>query len=89
MLKMKPDLIILDEMLEDLSAGFRFAKKLWERERKTNHIHIPIIMITNIQKVTGLDFKNHIGTPLLSIDGFLEKPVEPEQLLKKIENSLN
>lgn len=89
MLKMKPDLIILDEMLEDISSGFRFAKKLLEREKKKNHIHIPIIMITNIQKVTGLDFKKYIGTPLLPIDGFFEKPVKQEQLLKKIENILN
>ena len=80
----KPDLIILDVMMEDISAGFRFLKILRDREMENKNGHIPILMVTNIQKITDLDFREQIGKPLLPIDGFLDKPVEPNELLKDI-----
>jgi CheY-like chemotaxis protein len=85
----KPDLIILDVMMEDISAGFRFANTLRARERHMSAKQVPIIMITNVQKLTDLAFEERVGTQLLPVDVFLDKPVEPEILVKKVEKLLN
>lgn len=79
----KPDLILLDAMMEDLSAGFRFARSLRGMEPSLGR-HIPVIMITSVQQVTDLHFRERLGTDLLPVDDFLEKPVEPRALLKKV-----
>jgi len=76
-----PDLIILDVMMEDISSGFRFAKELKKNERK----RVPILMVTSVQKRTNLHFQKRVGTPLLPVDAFLEKPVDPKTLLEQVE----
>ncbi len=77
----KPDLIILDGMMEDISAGFRFTKELKEHGQKSE---IPILMISSIQELTGLNFMDRAGSELLPVDAFLPKPVESDELLDKI-----
>ncbi|HHS12231.1 MAG TPA: response regulator [bacterium] len=82
-----PDLILLDAMMEDLSAGFRFVKSLRKMEPSLGR-HIPVIMITSVQQVTDLQFSERLGTDLLPVDDFLEKPVEPRALLEKVGSML-
>ena len=79
-----PDLIILDVMMEDISAGFRFAKELRSAEAHGSGKPVPILMVTGVEKVTDLTFHDRVGTGELPVDGFLEKPVEPEVLLEKV-----
>lgn len=84
----KPDLILLDVMMEDISAGFRLAKQLRDAEADTGTGRIPILMVTGVEKVTSLKFQDRVGTEALPVDGFLEKPVEPETLLQKVKDLL-
>jgi hypothetical protein len=50
---------------------------------------MPILMLTGAKNKTGIDFKSTVGDPdWLPVDGFLDKPVEPEQLLSKIKELL-
>jgi acetate kinase len=84
----KPDLILLDVMMEDISAGFRLAKQLREAEKAPTARRTPILMVTGVEKVTSLRFRDRVGTASLPVDGFLEKPVEPEILLKKVKEVL-
>jgi acetate kinase len=83
-----PDLILLDVMMEDISAGFRLAKRLRDDERKRGGKRTPILMVTGVEKVTSLKFRDRVGTETLPVDGFLEKPVEPEVLLRKVRELL-
>lgn len=84
----KPDLILLDVMMEDISAGFRLARELREAEKAPKARRTPIVMVTGVENVTSLKFRDRVGTDSLPVDGFLEKPVEPEILLKKVREVL-
>jgi acetate kinase len=86
--EVKPDLIILDVMMEDISAGFRFAKELRSAEAGGAAKPVPILMVTAVEKVTDLTFRERVGTAELPVDGFLEKPVEPEVLLRKVNDAI-
>ena len=79
----KPDLIILDVMMETMSKGFEVARDLKKSQTNKN---VPILMLTAIKERTGLDFKNEAGDEdWLPVDDYLEKPLEPQELLSKVE----
>ena len=77
----KPDLIILDVMMNTSREGFLFSRQLKASEYKD----IPIVMITSVKEMTGFDFKSVAGDPdWLPVEDYLDKPVEPEVLLEKV-----
>lgn len=76
----KPDLIILDVMMDEPDDGFFLAQKF----RKEN-INIPIIMYTSISKTIGMDFGM---SEMVPVDEFVEKPISPVELLHKVEKIL-
>jgi DNA-binding response OmpR family regulator len=76
----KPDLIILDVMMDEPDDGFYLANKL----RKIG-IHTPIILLTSVSKATGLSFSD---SDTLPVQDFLEKPVKPAVLLEKVKKHL-
>ncbi len=50
----------------------------------------PILMLTGVKDVTGIDFKSSAGDPTwLPVEGFLDKPVESETLLAEVEKVLS
>jgi CheY-like chemotaxis protein len=82
-----PDLIILDVMMEDPTAGFRVVNTLRNYEEfpmNRKYERIPILLLTGIQRHTKMKVAPHVGGKLLSGDAFLEKPVKPKQLLDKV-----
>jgi DNA-binding response OmpR family regulator len=72
-----PDLMILDVMMEQPDDGIAMAQDL-RRAGAT----LPIIMLTSVGKVTGMSYGR--DDDLVPVDAFLEKPVRPEDLLKRI-----
>ncbi|MEJ5263318.1 MAG: response regulator [Ignavibacterium sp.] len=76
----KPDLIILDVMMNEPDDGFFLAQKL-RREK----IDIPIIMYTSVSKTLGLEFA---AGEMIPVDEFVEKPISPETLIDKVEKLL-
>lgn len=82
----KPDLIILDVMMESVDKGFEVCRNIKNDE---NYKNIPILMLTAIKEKTGLGFEKEAGDPdWLPVDGYCEKPLKPEELISKIENLL-
>lgn len=77
----KPDLIILDVMMQQSDDGMYLANKFRQKGIAT-----PIIMLACISKVTGYEFGISDALP---VDEFLLKPVSPELLLVKAERLLN
>ena len=84
----RPDLIILDVMMEDISSGFRFAREINDRHETGQNRRIPILMISAVQTLTELDFKTLVGSERLPVDAFLDKPVSPESLLNEVRGLL-
>jgi DNA-binding response OmpR family regulator len=86
--EVEPDLIILDVIMEDFVAGFRVVSELragGPASPFAKYSKIPIIMLTSVTSKTHLDFSNRVGTALLPVDDFIEKPVKPAEILAKIE----
>ena len=78
----KPDLAILDVMMEVWNDGFEMSRQL---KRDTRFKNMPVLMLTAVEKKTGIDFKSAAGDPLwLPVDAFLNKPVEPDVLLSEV-----
>ncbi len=81
-----PDAIILDIMMGKGAEGFIFARKIRKDPR---FAEIPILMLTSMREQTGFDFPgDRIHPKFLPVDEYLEKPVEPQVLLKQIERQL-
>jgi len=86
-----PDLIILDVIMEDFVAGFRVVSELrtgGPSSKYAAYSAIPILMLTSVTAKTNVDFSDKVGTALLPVDAFIEKPVKPAELLVKIEELL-
>ncbi len=79
----KPDLIILDVMMESMDKGFEVARNL---KNDQSHKDIPILMLTAIKEKTGLGFEKEAGDPdWLPVDGYCEKPLKADELISKVE----
>ncbi|MCM8778528.1 MAG: response regulator [Candidatus Omnitrophica bacterium] len=82
----KPDLIILDVMMENLDTGFEVSRDLKKDQILKD---VPILMLTAIKERTGLGFEKEAGDPdWLPVDDYCDKPLKPEELLTKVENLL-
>jgi CheY-like chemotaxis protein len=86
----EPDLIILDVIMEDFVAGFRVVNELRANpaSRYARYSLVPIIMLTSVTSKTQVDFAERVGTSLLPVDAFVEKPVKPAEMLATIESVL-
>lgn len=83
----RPDLIILDVMMETGSKGFDVARVIKKEE---NCKDIPILMLTALKERTGWDFENEAGDKVwLPVNDYVDKPLKPEDLLSKVEALLN
>lgn len=76
----KPDLIILDVMMNEPDDGFFLAQK-FRREK----IETPILMYTSVSKTLGLEFE---AGEMIPVNDFVEKPISPETLIDKVEKLL-
>jgi DNA-binding response OmpR family regulator len=79
--KDRPDLLILDVMMDSPDDGIVMAQDLRRAGVKT-----PILMLTSISKVTGMTFGQ--DADLVPVDAFQEKPVPPKKLLSLVEELL-
>ncbi len=79
-----PDLIILDVMMDTPTEGFDFSYRLRNQKPYRN---IPILMLTSFVKKmeeTGTETFGHILGEEWPVNQFMEKPVDPEVLLKTV-----
>jgi len=96
----KPDLVLLDLMMPKKSGITMFQ----ELRNNPEMSHTPVIVITGVSEVTGVDFRNFMykkptpnekefvettGLTKYTIpDGYLEKPIDPDELIKAIKEAL-
>jgi DNA-binding response OmpR family regulator len=83
-----PDLIILDVMFpEDSMAGFKLARTIRNESEKFKNI--PILMLTAVNAKLPMGFSSDdIDNAWLPISDFVEKPVDLDVLLAKVEKLL-
>ena len=82
----RPDLIILDVMMETHTEGFQLALKLRSSDPTSEfaaYSDIPILMLTAIHSTTPLRFEPDID--YLPVELFVDKPIDPEDLIGKVD----
>jgi DNA-binding response OmpR family regulator len=86
--KRRPDLVIMDVMFpEDSSAGFAMAREM--RRAGSSLANVPILLLTAINARFPLGFSsNDIDNEWLPVSDFLEKPLNFEQLQRKVSELL-
>ena len=83
----KPDLAILDVMMNAWQDGFEMSRQL---KRDPEFKNMPVLMLTAVENRTGIGFKSTAGDPTwLPVDVFLDKPVEPDVLLSEVKKLLS
>lgn len=83
--KFKPDLILLDIMMERLTDGFDLCYKLKHDPEMSK---IPVLAVSAINKEIGMKFSPKTDGEYFQADDFMEKPVSPDNLLERVEKLL-
>jgi len=87
--EIKPDLIILDVMMDTTTEGFQVSLQLRSPDPNSEfaaYKNIPILMITAIHTTTPLRFGP--DQEYLPVDAFIEKPIDPDALLAQVREHL-
>ena len=80
--EVRPDLLILDVMMEEPDDGLRMAREI----RKAGHT-LPIIMLTSVNAAMGLNIDK--DEEMVPVDEFQPKPVDPRTLIAKVKKLLS
>jgi DNA-binding response OmpR family regulator len=75
----RPDLVLLDLMMEEVDAGTRALKEMQAIDRK-----VPVYLLSS----TGDYFQGATDTNELGLAGVFQKPVEPNILLRLLRAKL-
>jgi CheY-like chemotaxis protein len=87
--EIKPDLIILDVMMETTTAGFQVSLQLRSPDPRSEfaaYRDVPILMLTAIHTTTSLRFGP--DEAYLPVDDFVDKPIDPDVLVEKVKRLL-
>lgn len=73
----KPELVVLDIMMAEPDDGIAMAQEL-----RRQGFSQPILMMSSIDKVTGLSYGR--DDEMVPVDDFVEKPTPPATLVAKV-----
>lgn len=81
----KPDLAVLDLMMENQDSGFILSHRIKRLDPK-----LPVIIVTAVTNQTGISFD--VNTPQesswIKADAIIQKPIRYEQLLGEVKKLL-
>ncbi len=82
----RPDLVLLDIMMERLGDGISIYKKLkYDQDLR----RIPILVVSSITEKTGFRVPTRVGGEDFAADDYIQKPVSSVELLRRVEKLLN
>ncbi|MBN1918405.1 MAG: response regulator [Verrucomicrobia bacterium] len=86
LLGLKPDVAILDLMMEEMDSGFVLAHHVKQLYPET-----PIMLLTAVTSATGMSFgaQTPEARSWLKADCVLDKPVRPDQLRAEVRRLLD
>jgi len=84
-LSVEPDLVILDIMMPTGYEGFEVAREIREKHKM---IDLPILMLTSIHSTKKVPYRFAPDKDYLPVDVFMDKPIEPEQLVDTVQEML-
>jgi len=87
----KPNLIILDIMMESIFEGFSLVSSVRSDPRLAAFKNIPILMVSSVRSDTGSRFAFDDAEDMGSLsepDDYLDKPFKPKELLERVADLL-
>ena len=84
-LKEKPDLVILDVMMETQDEGFHIAYQIRNSEETKE---LPVVMLSAVGQETGFGFDEEKDGDFLPVNAFIEKPINPDTLIEIVKTNL-
>ena len=91
-LAFRPDLVVLDVMMESDTAGFEVVNQLRNSKTESRYsevAHVPVILLTAINQVTNSRFSlNEAQSFLPEISDFITKPFKIDELIARINSIL-
>jgi len=92
LLEEKPDLVIMDVMMDTDTAGFEAVNQIRNRRQTSRYREfrsIPIVILTAINQVTNSRFSLDPGESFLpGVNEFLTKPIDLDELLESVARNL-
>jgi len=86
----KPDLILLDIMMDSLFDGFSLCHSIKTSKEYKEFKDTPIIFISAVKEKTGSRFQFKAEEQgMVGPDDYIDKPVKPDDLIARIEKLLN
>jgi CheY-like chemotaxis protein len=82
----RPDLLVLDVMMETGTAGFDVA---YQVRKDPHYARMPILMVTAIHRTTPLRFSPETDGEFLPVEKLLDKPVPADVLLQEVAHLLS
>ncbi len=86
--KEKPDMIILDVIFgsKQKTEGFDYALKIRQDKKLAD---IPVLMVTSVNRqYENMEFSPDTDNEYLPVDDFVDKPIQPKELVRKVEKLL-
>lgn len=81
----KPDLILLDIMMDSLFDGFSLCNDIKTSKDFEDLKDTPIIFVSAVKEMTGSRFQfNAEEQGLVGPDDYIDKPVKPDDLIARI-----
>jgi len=84
----KPDLIVLDIMMESPVEGYTLVQALKSHDEYSDVAEIPIVMVSAIQNEPGALFPLAGELPLITPDAYFAKPLEVPKFLECVRQML-
>jgi DNA-binding response OmpR family regulator len=84
--EVKPDLVMLDIMMESIFEGFSFLGALRTSPEYEDVSSTPILMVSSVKADTGsrFAFREEQDMGDVQPDDYLDKPLRPKELLEKV-----
>ncbi len=90
LVKEKPDLILLDIMMDSLFDGFSLCHVIRTDKKYQAYKTTPIIFVSAVKEKAGSRFQFEAESQgLVGPDDYLDKPVRPQELLESIERQFS
>jgi CheY-like chemotaxis protein len=84
----KPDVILLDIMMESTVEGYGVTHSLKFQDEYAEYRNTPILMVSSIEETPDQRFPMSPEVDLIRPDEYLTKPLDIKQLLRLLEKTL-
>ena len=86
----KPDVILLDIMMDSLFDGFSLCNAIKTSKEFADVKNTPVIFVSAVKELTGSRFKfDGMEQGMVGPDDYIDKPVKPDDLLARIAKLLD